>query len=60
MSMPNPVQSNPKHAELQHAGAFPPHNAGAPIFEPIDIAVLIGMTVMTLGPLAAYAFGMSP
>lgn len=38
-------------------GEFPPHNADAPILTGLDIAGVIGIAVMTLGPLAAYAFG---
>jgi hypothetical protein len=38
-------------------GEFAPHNADAPILSGIDIAGVIGIAVMTLGPLAAYAFG---
>lgn len=38
-------------------GEFPPHNADAPILTGLDIAGAVGIAVMTLGPLAAYAFG---
>jgi hypothetical protein len=38
-------------------GMFPPHNSKAPILGGIDIAGVIGMAVITLGPLATYAYG---
>ena len=38
-------------------GEFPLHNTDAPILSGIDIAGLLGMALMTLGPLAACAFG---
>ncbi len=37
-------------------GMFPPHDAKAPILTGLDMAVLLALTVITLGPLAAYAF----
>jgi hypothetical protein len=37
---------------------YPPHNANAPIMEGIDVAGLVAAVIITLGPLAAYSFGM--
>ena len=43
---------------MARAGSeFAPHDANAPILTGIDIAAWLGIAVMTLGPLAAYAFG---
>jgi hypothetical protein len=38
-------------------GRFKPHNSKAPILGGIDIAGVSGMAVITLGPLATYAYG---
>jgi hypothetical protein len=37
---------------------YPPHNSSAPLFEGLDAAGLVAAAVITLGPLAAYSFGM--
>jgi hypothetical protein len=37
---------------------YPPHNSNAPLFEGLDFAGLMAVAVITLGPLAAYSFGM--
>lgn len=44
-----PVYGNTAH--------FSPAVLNSPMFEGKDIAGLIGVAVMTLGPLAAYSFG---
>ena len=38
-------------------GKFQPHNSKAPILGGIDIAGVVGMAIITLGPLATYAYG---
>jgi hypothetical protein len=45
-------------AAAMPGGAFPPHDRNAPIFTGIDIAGFVAATVITLGPLAAYSFGL--
>jgi hypothetical protein len=39
-------------------GLFPASALGGPVFEGKDIAGLVAATVITLGPLAAYSFGL--
>jgi hypothetical protein len=46
------------HPLRRRGPKYPPHNASSPILEGIDIAGLVAGAVITLGPLAAYAFGM--
>lgn len=46
------------HPLRRRGPKYPPHNASAPTFEGIDIAGLVAGAVITLSPLAAYAFGM--
>ena len=48
-----------RHDAMAYQGSeFAPHNAASPILTAIDVAGVVGIAIMTLGPLAAYAFGM--
>jgi len=37
---------------------YPPHDSAAQIFEGIDVMGVVAVCVITLGPLAAYSFGL--
>lgn len=53
----NPIEKDREAARSTHSRAYPPHQSGAPMFTKTDIVGLGGALVITLGPLAAYAFG---
>lgn len=59
--MIDPVTPGPAPAAIddgRRGGTFLAHDPGAPLLEPLDIVALVLATLMTLGPLTAYALGL--